>query len=288
MLGLIFWILQLDKSPLFHLPHALAVFVANGSTEVMHHVEEVTLKDLILFGGGLFLLWKGTQEIHSAVEGTGHHAICSALAPRYPHCNHGPCFKTDLHAEALFRSWIYASASEFRSARQQISARLATYHQPADGIGNSSLRRMLVQCRDDLGSGLGFKLSYPDDALSLARDSEKEGKTTAHGNVAALAQLAEDARIDFRVLVLTRDLASAARSRMQPNATAAAIFSAAADHASRHAHRDAELARSHPELTSEARRWHAELRWPASGGLSRRPFESSCRIRARYLRFECL
>jgi predicted tellurium resistance membrane protein TerC len=72
MLGLIFWILQLDKSPLFHLPHALAVFVANGSTEVMHHVEEVTLKDLILFGGGLFLLWKGTQEIHSAVEGTGH------------------------------------------------------------------------------------------------------------------------------------------------------------------------------------------------------------------------
>ena len=72
MLGLIFWILQLDKSPLFHLPHALAVFVANGSTEVMHHVEEVTLKDLILFGGGLFLLWKGTQEIHTAVEGTGH------------------------------------------------------------------------------------------------------------------------------------------------------------------------------------------------------------------------
>ena len=132
----------------------------------------------------------------------------------------------------------------FRSARQQISNRLATYHTPADGIGNSSLRRMLVQCRDDLGSGLGFKLSYPDDALSLARDSEKEGKTTAHGNVAALAQLAEDARVDFRVLVLTRDLASAARSRMQPNATAAAIFSAAADHASRHAHRDAELALS--------------------------------------------
>ena len=185
-----------------------------------------------------------------------------------------------MHAEALFRSWIYASASEFRSARQQISARLATYHQPADGIGNSSLRRMLVQCRDELGSGLGFKLSYPDDALSLARDSEKEGKTTAHGNVAALAQLAEDARIDFRVLVLTRDLASAARSRMQPNATAAAIFAAAADHASRHAHRDAEVARSHPELTSEARRWHAELRWPASGGLRRRPVESQARILA--------
>jgi predicted tellurium resistance membrane protein TerC len=72
MLGLIFWILQLDKSALFHLPHWLAVAVSSGSEEVMHHVEEVTLKDVILFGGGLFLLWKGTQEIHSAVEGTHH------------------------------------------------------------------------------------------------------------------------------------------------------------------------------------------------------------------------
>ena len=61
--------------------------------------------------------------------------------------------------------------------------------------------------------------------LEIPVVKDKEGKTTAHGNVAALAQLAEDARIDFRVLVLTRDLASAARSRMQPNATAAAIFS---------------------------------------------------------------
>ncbi len=74
MLGLIFWILQLDKSPLFHMPHWLAVFAAGGDTDVMHHVENVTLKDLILFGGGLFLLWKGTQEIHSTVEGTGHEA----------------------------------------------------------------------------------------------------------------------------------------------------------------------------------------------------------------------
>jgi predicted tellurium resistance membrane protein TerC len=35
---------------------------------------KVTVKDLILLGGGLFLLWKGTQEIHAAVEGTGHEA----------------------------------------------------------------------------------------------------------------------------------------------------------------------------------------------------------------------
>ncbi|MCA8900081.1 MAG: TerC family protein [Hyphomonas sp.] len=72
MLGLIFLILQLDKSALFHLPHGLAVALSGGSEEVMHHIEEVTLKDLILFAGGLFLLWKGTQEIHASVEGTHH------------------------------------------------------------------------------------------------------------------------------------------------------------------------------------------------------------------------
>ena len=72
MLGLIFWILQLDKSALFHLPHGVAVAFAGGSDEVAHHIEEVTLKDLILFAGGLFLLSKGTQEIHASVEGTHH------------------------------------------------------------------------------------------------------------------------------------------------------------------------------------------------------------------------
>ena len=77
MLGLIFWILQLDKSALFHLPHGVAVAFAGGSDEVAHHIEEVTLKDLILFAGGLFLLWKGTQEIHASVEGT-HHEESSA------------------------------------------------------------------------------------------------------------------------------------------------------------------------------------------------------------------
>ena len=74
MLALIFWILQLDKSPLFHVPHEIAVFAAGGSAEAVHHIEYVTLKDVILFAGGLFLLWKGTGEIHSTVEGTHHEA----------------------------------------------------------------------------------------------------------------------------------------------------------------------------------------------------------------------
>lgn len=77
MLAVIFWILQLDKNPLFEVPHGLAVFLAGGSEEALHHIEYVTLKDVILFAGGLFLLWKGTQEIHASVEGT-HEADADA------------------------------------------------------------------------------------------------------------------------------------------------------------------------------------------------------------------
>ncbi len=72
MLGGIFWIINLDKEPLFTLPSALADFVAHGDEHARHAFAEVTLKDLILLAGGLFLLWKGTQEIHAAVEGTHH------------------------------------------------------------------------------------------------------------------------------------------------------------------------------------------------------------------------
>ena len=139
---------------------------------------------------------------------------------------------------------------------------------------------MLVQCRDDLGSGLGFKLSYPDDALSLARDSEKEGKTTAHGNVAALAQLAEDARIDFRVLVLTRDLARrrALADATQRDRRGDLLGGGGPRFATRTATprwRGADPG----HYPCEARRC-TPRRWPASGGLSRRPFESQARILA--------
>ena len=72
MLGLIFVIIGLDKNARFQMPHAFAQILSGGDEALMHHVEDVTIKDLILLAGGLFLLWKGTQEIHSAVEGTGH------------------------------------------------------------------------------------------------------------------------------------------------------------------------------------------------------------------------
>jgi predicted tellurium resistance membrane protein TerC len=73
MLGAIFWIIQLDAHPLFSLPEGWAVVL--GHEADLHSVEEFlsfTIKDLILLAGGMFLLWKGTQEIHSAVQGTHH------------------------------------------------------------------------------------------------------------------------------------------------------------------------------------------------------------------------
>ena len=73
MLAGIFWIIQLDESPLFHLPEQWAVILGAGADE--HAVESFlsfTIKDLILLAGGLFLLVKGTQEIHASVQGVAH------------------------------------------------------------------------------------------------------------------------------------------------------------------------------------------------------------------------
>lgn len=76
MLGAIFWIVQLDQHPLFSLPHGWALVL--GHEADIHNVEEFlnfTVKDLVLAAGGAFLLWKGTQEIHSAVQGTHHEEV---------------------------------------------------------------------------------------------------------------------------------------------------------------------------------------------------------------------
>ena len=74
MLGGIFWIIGLDKEPLFVLPAFLGSMFGHGDEHAIAAFTEVTVKDLILLSGGLFLLWKGTQEIHASVEGTGHEA----------------------------------------------------------------------------------------------------------------------------------------------------------------------------------------------------------------------
>jgi len=70
MLSGIFWIIQLEGSPLIHLPVEWATML--GITDHVEDFTAFTIKDLILLAGGLFLLYKGTQEIHSAVKGTEH------------------------------------------------------------------------------------------------------------------------------------------------------------------------------------------------------------------------
>lgn len=72
MLGGIFWIISLDASPIFTFPDGLSGIFGAEDDHARKAFSEVTVKDLILLAGGLFLLWKGTQEIHAAVEGAGH------------------------------------------------------------------------------------------------------------------------------------------------------------------------------------------------------------------------
>lgn len=74
MLGGIFWIIALDTSPIFTLPHGLADMLGRNGAHAREAFTEVTIKDLILLAGGLFLLAKGTHEIHSAVEGAEEEA----------------------------------------------------------------------------------------------------------------------------------------------------------------------------------------------------------------------
>lgn len=72
MLGGIFWIISLGKNALFVLPHAYGELVSHGDANAIKEAIEITIKDLILIAGGLFLLYKATEEIHASVEGTGH------------------------------------------------------------------------------------------------------------------------------------------------------------------------------------------------------------------------
>jgi predicted tellurium resistance membrane protein TerC len=72
MLSGVFWIIQLDESPLFTLPESWAAVFGAQDEHARAAFTAFTIKDLILLGGGLFLLVKGTQEIHAAVQGAAH------------------------------------------------------------------------------------------------------------------------------------------------------------------------------------------------------------------------
>lgn len=70
MLGGVVWIVSLGKNALFTLPHFYGEMIGHGDPHAIKEAVEVTIKDLILIGGGLFLLYKATEEIHASVEGT--------------------------------------------------------------------------------------------------------------------------------------------------------------------------------------------------------------------------
>jgi len=72
MLAGIFWIIQLGQHPLFTLPDALVGIFGGGDPHSREEFANFTAKDSVLLAGGLFLLWKGTQEIHASVEGSAH------------------------------------------------------------------------------------------------------------------------------------------------------------------------------------------------------------------------
>src|SRR6266511_2271479 len=65
------WMVKLT-APLFHVP----VF------GLLPQPHPVSGRDLILLGGGLFLLWKSTREIHEKLEGEDG-AVTSRLAPDF-------------------------------------------------------------------------------------------------------------------------------------------------------------------------------------------------------------
>lgn len=72
MLAGIFLIISASKITLLQLPDWLAQAFGSSASEHYEDFVNFTVKDLVLFAGGLFLLWKGTQEIHQSVEGTEH------------------------------------------------------------------------------------------------------------------------------------------------------------------------------------------------------------------------
>jgi predicted tellurium resistance membrane protein TerC len=72
MLAGIFWIIRLEAAPIFSLPEGWAAILGTTDEHAMHAFTAFTVKDLILLAGGLFLLVKGTQEIHASVQGAHH------------------------------------------------------------------------------------------------------------------------------------------------------------------------------------------------------------------------
>lgn len=68
LFGLV-WLTELTHATLFNIPEFLHFMGGDPSSESFDAFQHVTLEDIILLLGGVFLLWKGTTEIHHALEG---------------------------------------------------------------------------------------------------------------------------------------------------------------------------------------------------------------------------
>lgn len=167
-----------------------------------------------------------TWVVFAGLEGTGHHMMCSCIAPRRAKasslCNdESPCFYYDKRMEQPVKALTWAG----RGSREEISTLLRSYNRSAE---RQSLRYMF-QCSNTRGDSRGFKWSFPDGELhhhtptntnkytklnkfyanvpfaSTQQQANLEGESTAHGDVAQLAALAEGAGVDLRVVVLVRE-----------------------------------------------------------------------------------
>jgi predicted tellurium resistance membrane protein TerC len=76
LLSLIFWLTTV-RDPLFSVPF-LTEHLKDGTTRPLG----VTVRHLVLFLGGLFLIWKSVKEIHSSLEGE-EHGKSSKVAPTF-------------------------------------------------------------------------------------------------------------------------------------------------------------------------------------------------------------
>lgn len=72
MLAGIFWIIRAEEAPLLIIPESWPVMLGITEAHAVAEFSRVTVKDLILLAGGVFLLYKGTEEIHSATHGSAH------------------------------------------------------------------------------------------------------------------------------------------------------------------------------------------------------------------------
>lgn len=81
LLGFIFVIMKLN-SPIIHLETFVPWAEGKAWLQANEEINGVSIKDLIMIGGGLFLLWKSVKEIHHLVGGV-HEEHKTRVAPTY-------------------------------------------------------------------------------------------------------------------------------------------------------------------------------------------------------------